>query len=422
MDRVGPITIFDKSALQALTIDEAVWFDAFFMVNVVPVFYVETLANLEKEVGVGKTPEDVVGLLAEKTPSNAYPNAFHNQLVVAEILGEKIPMDGQVVVGAGDVRRAADGKLGVHVDRFPEHVTLDRWRNHDFLAIERDVAKGWRAELAAHDPERLADVLKNILPDNRKLSTIAELKEFIDSFCVSNDRRVVSLALDLVAPPKYKAFALARWKDLRKPTLPFFLPYTTHVFKVDLLYYLGVHRGFISGERASNKADMAYLYYLPFSMVFTSGDRLHRLTAPLFLRDDQVYLPADELKAALRELDAHYDALPEPIKELGVMQFAAHPPPDMDNAVTRLWDKYIAYDWREKVRDAEAKLWTPPGAATDGGTVDELRERIESAQPTGQTFGTGFDPDYVVVRRLVPVKKGKWRMVSKEVEEAGDGT
>jgi hypothetical protein len=27
--------------------------------------------------------------------------------------------------------------------------------------------------------------------------------------------------------------------------------YTTHVFKVDLLYYLGVDRGLISGERAS---------------------------------------------------------------------------------------------------------------------------------------------------------------------------
>ena len=42
---MGPITIFDKSALQALSIDEAVWFDAFFLANVVPMFYVETLAD-----------------------------------------------------------------------------------------------------------------------------------------------------------------------------------------------------------------------------------------------------------------------------------------------------------------------------------------------------------------------------------------
>jgi hypothetical protein len=37
---MGPIVIFDKSALQALSMDEAVWFDAFFLANVVPVFYV----------------------------------------------------------------------------------------------------------------------------------------------------------------------------------------------------------------------------------------------------------------------------------------------------------------------------------------------------------------------------------------------
>ena len=42
---MGPITIFDKSALQALNMDEAVWFDAFFLANVVPLFYVETLAT-----------------------------------------------------------------------------------------------------------------------------------------------------------------------------------------------------------------------------------------------------------------------------------------------------------------------------------------------------------------------------------------
>ena len=36
---MGPITLFDKSFLQAISLDEAVWFDRF----VCPVFYVETL-------------------------------------------------------------------------------------------------------------------------------------------------------------------------------------------------------------------------------------------------------------------------------------------------------------------------------------------------------------------------------------------
>ena len=65
------------SALQALGLDEAVWFDAFFLANVVPVFYVETLADLEKETAAGKDPEAIVGRLAEKTPPGAAPNVYH---------------------------------------------------------------------------------------------------------------------------------------------------------------------------------------------------------------------------------------------------------------------------------------------------------------------------------------------------------
>jgi len=39
--------LFDKSALQGLSLDESVWFDAFFYPNITPLFFVETLADLE---------------------------------------------------------------------------------------------------------------------------------------------------------------------------------------------------------------------------------------------------------------------------------------------------------------------------------------------------------------------------------------
>lgn len=66
-----------------------------------------------------------------------------------------------------------------------------------------------------------------------------------------------------------------RWLYEGQPSLQRFAPYTAHVFKVDPFYYLAMARGSISRERASNRADLAYLYYLPFAMVFISGDRLH---------------------------------------------------------------------------------------------------------------------------------------------------
>lgn len=212
-----------------------------------------------------------------------------------------------------------------------------RWQDHNFLEIERGLARDWRADLAAHDPERLIGMVKNVLPAERKISNLGQLKEFVDGLCSTTDPNFLSLALEFLdLPNAQKRRGLGRWEQAGRPNFDEFFPYIAHVFKVDLVFYLGIHRGFISGERSSHRADMAYLYYLPFGVAFTSGDRLHRMTVPLFLGENQTYLEASELKSALAEIDAHYEALPLEIKEMGALAFASYPPSGMDNAVTRL--------------------------------------------------------------------------------------
>jgi hypothetical protein len=64
---LGPITSFDKSLLEALSLDECAWFGQYYRINVALIFLIETLTDLEKEVSNGRTPEQVVGRLAEKT-------------------------------------------------------------------------------------------------------------------------------------------------------------------------------------------------------------------------------------------------------------------------------------------------------------------------------------------------------------------
>jgi hypothetical protein len=418
---MGPITIFDKSALQALNMDESVWLDAFFLVNVVPVFYVETLADLEKEMGEGRSAEELVGMLARKTPPNAVPNVHHSALLSQELLtGWEVPMDGRVPVAAGDVRRTPDGDVGVHIDEFNEAVALERWQSHEFLEIERHVARRWRTELADDDRDRLRGVLRNILPVGERIADLAALKAVIDRFCDSSEPEVVALALEVVGVPASAARVVsARWEAAGRRPLPAFAPYTTHVFKVDLLYYLGIERGFISGERPSNKADVAYLYYLPFSMVFTSGDNLHRRTAPLFLRADQSFVKGRDLKEALGVLDRHYAELPEEIKALGVMGFAHNPPLDFDNLVTDLWDRHLRPDWRDQARSPEEILERrQASASSESETVAEMRERIEGAELVADDVAPpGAEPDYFVIRRRVPVQKGKWRLLPDGIEE-----
>ena len=246
---MGPSVILDKSALEALSVDESVWLEALLDANIVPVFYVEVLADLEKQGRQGQAPEAVVARLAEKTPSNAYPNVHHRQMLLAELGGRRIDMTRRPVISGGDMRRAADGKVGFHVDEFPEQTALWRWQRHDFDAVERLVANQWRDELATQNLNEMVDLVKVILPADRKISDLQQLKAFIDEFCERGDRKVISLAADVLGLSDKDARALRkRWeKDLKRP-LDRFAPYTTHVFKVDLLFYLGIARGFISPD------------------------------------------------------------------------------------------------------------------------------------------------------------------------------
>jgi hypothetical protein len=46
-------------------------------------------------------------------------------------------MDGRVPIAGGDVMRGPEGEIGVHVEEFDEAVALNRWKNHEFLEIER---------------------------------------------------------------------------------------------------------------------------------------------------------------------------------------------------------------------------------------------------------------------------------------------
>ena len=120
----------------------------------------------------------------------------------------------------------------------------------------RFVAKQWLAQLAYQYLDQLVDFVKPILPSDRKLSDLGQLKAFIDEFCSSRDWKVIALGLALLGVPQKDARAFRkRWEKSLKRPLDRFAPYSTHVFKVDLLFYLGIARGFISGDRASRSAN-----------------------------------------------------------------------------------------------------------------------------------------------------------------------
>lgn len=408
----GPVIIFDKSALQALSLDEAVWLDNFYLSNITPLFYVETLADLEKEVKAGKTPEQVVGEIARKTPvSGSHPNVHHLRLALSDLLGHPIDVSGRPLVPGGVPVSLPDGN-GVVFRPSPEALALERWQEWRFLEVEREYAKRWRAGLAGLDLESAYALYRRLFKQRGRVpKDLMEARRFAEELLDDPSKRedAIVLACDTLGLPEALRQRIRdRWEGSGRPPLSVFAPYARHILLIDFFFHVALGADLISRERPSNRVDVAYLYYLPFCKVFTSRDNLHKRVVPVFLGADQTFLDGSELKGDLAKLDAHYSGLPEEVRERGVISFAPFPPEDDAFLTTRLWDKDLP-KWRESLRarpDAEAKE----------RVMVRIREAWDKAK-RGETVGqVSSEPDFLLIERRVRPRMGKWRLVPPEAE------
>jgi hypothetical protein len=404
----GPILIFDKSALQALSLDESNWLDNFFLTNITPLFFAETLADLEKEVSKGRTPEQIVGHLALKTPDmQASACTHHEKILGGDLYGHSIPLDGRIPRDFGKVVEL-DGKRGVFFQKSPEEEALERWYHGEFLDIERQIAKQWRRNLCGvnHD-ETYAFFQKWFLLGKPK--NLAEVKTLADALIDGSPQEgSLKFGLLLLSVPELPGREIVeRWQSAGCPPVREFAPYFRHIYGVDLFFNLAIAADQISRVRPAgkvdNKVDIAYLYYLPFCMVFASNDKLHKRVVPLFLRDDQSFIVGDDLKADLQKLDALYSTMPEELKTAGFHKLAPFPPEDTSFLVTRLWDKHLPR-WREI--KAETK---PPDQSKHPELMAEL-DRIEKAAATANPAArlTVEETEFIELIRYPRRAKGKW--------------
>ena len=414
MPGAGPILLFDKSVLQSLSVDEAVWLDTFYFPCITPLFFTETLADLEKEVQKGRSPEDVVGNLAEKTPIGGAINAHHHTLSVNELLGYSFELRHVPVVPGGNPVNTRDGRRAVVYDSPPEVAALSRWQEHDFLDVERRFAKAWRAALSGIDLDALFRLGREIIKRVGRPKDLLAVKVAAGELLRKPGSRYVTDALARYEPEDLGRAVVERWRASGSPPIKEFAPYTAHLLLVDLFFCIGLGADLIGRERPTNKIDIAYLYYLPFCMAFTSRDKLHERTAPLFLDKDQVFIRGDDLKDDLAKLDAHYSQLSEEEKLRGVMSFAHYPPVEGDFLVSKLWDKLMRPEWREwPTRQPELR-----SIENDAKIIAEINEIADSPRSSIKASDPPQDPDAVLVQRKIPLYRGKWRMVSPEVERS----
>jgi hypothetical protein len=189
-------------------------------------------------------------------------------------------MDGRIVRSGGRPVRTAD-RSAIVFDVPPEAEAFSRWQKGEFMVVERQFAKLWRKMLGSFD---LEDALRwfNLLGINAQTcKTLEDAKLISESLVDANgyslDRlRFAFSLLNLNIPEQFFTRVFQRWGYAGFPSLKEFAPYATHVLSIETFFYAAAASNLISRKKASSKVDLAYLFYLPFCMVFVSSDHIHR--------------------------------------------------------------------------------------------------------------------------------------------------
>jgi len=411
----GPSLIFDKSSLESLNIDEAALMDNFYMSTITPLFFVECLADLEKKIASGSTPEQLVGSLADRTPeSQGYPNVHHMAILNAELSRQfdTKTIYGRVAMAEGEPVQLGE-KKGVVFRRSKEQEALERWSRRHFLEVERNIAKEWRRSLTRVDFEAMVKHVISHVGPWRMPKTLADAKQIADTIINYLDPEwLLRFGLDLLGAPEATEFVINDWVGRRRPPLRDHVPYFIFLLTINIFFCLVLPTQLVRNVKASHNVDLAYLYYLPFCSVFTSKDNFHAQIVPLFLDPQQTFVHGTDFKDELKKLSEYYSALPEHVLKTGLINFAATPPDDTTFLTTRLWDKYLP-SWRA----IRSKPKTPRDPEADKKLIEELNRMSDSPDLKTHKEHDIDKIDYVTVIKDVRLRKGKWRRFSEETEQ-----
>ena len=252
--------------------------------------------------------------------------------------------------------------------------------------------------------------------DGRSCKNLEDAKRMAQALVSSEEQKSdrAQLALFFLGIDRQLHYGiLDRWANFSYRPIRRYAPYSAHVLTVELFFQLAMAANLISSERPSNRTDVAYLFYLPFCHLFVSSDKLHRKSAPLFLKPSQQFVWGPDLKRGLKSLNDHYSTLSDRVKDQGLIRFARVPPTQGTWFVSEIYDQHLP-SWRSRGENTEA----PSNPEKDAELLARINS-IRNASPL-QNDEVDFDmqsPDAVMVKRLIPKKRGSWYLLPRDLKE-----
>jgi hypothetical protein len=289
-------------------------------------------------------------------------------------------MRGDPVIAGGIPVTTKNGERGMFFDATPEQIALLRWGSGDFNDSDRLEAETWRGMVPKIDVDSYADKLDKyyiVIPRAEDFHDLGASVDHLINTSSLQEPLLNFLLVECGVPDLVRSLALFVWSLAGRPPIKEYSPYAHHCIRV-LLVFIGGIRNKLITNRASNRLDLEYCYYLPFCMGFVSRDLLHKGLSDALLSQDQDFINVDELKSDLRRLDDEWEQMSDAQRRERKARFGDYPPDRPDSIVARLWKKHMP-PWHPGLGDRDIKV-TKEEEARLLAKIDEMMEAVDSAK------------------------------------------
>ncbi len=388
---MGPIILLDKSTLQSLSYNEVFILNQYFFINITPIIIVETLGDLKKQYKKNINPEKKVKELSNKVLclDSAICLDFR-ALLINSLLGLDTPMDRTIPVKAGrDV--ISGNEKGMIFEETLEEKTLKRWKNGKFVKFEKTLSNQWRIISRNLNLEKLSSKYDFIFKYMKKTDNLNTLIKKIEVLLLKPELQNDFLKFLIIEfnIGQHKASEIFyRWEK-KKDLLKDFSPYAFYCFKVNLFFYLAILNKLI-GIKATNRIDLEYLYYLPFTMIFSSSDNVHKKLAPALLNENQDFITGDQFKEELLSIYKKWKELEDKQKKewtSSKMELLKD-----DSIIYRLYKKHTtAEKGRKKINISKEK---------EKEIVEMLNKKLDSSKTSNKPIDIS-KMDFMIRKRTI---------------------
>ena len=299
--------LFDKSIIIGLSLENFKSLSYYFSPFIIPPLIDELIEELGKGGDINDLKKKLQILSVKCIPFRSKTITTYDHFLLANLMGESIPLDGRIPVNRGIMVRHKDGTTAYIMEESEDVKTLRRWSEGKFS--DSDIKEGQKIRRIKNIIKEIPKTLKELDTDLdshlQQLSTFSELGNFVDErLSISEKNKTEQLIEGLYSGHFHNSLrnvllkeVLEKWKKQGALPLSQYASYAFYCLRLSMIYNIGIKCNLIKTSKAQNTYfDLQYIYYLPFCHFFSSSDNFHKDISSIFLRSNQKFLEKKDLE------------------------------------------------------------------------------------------------------------------------------